>query len=184
MESSPNPYVYQPMINEVYSYQEAMQLLRSRGIEVFEGWDDPQYPDSFTRILFLAEQCGWVMKPVDIDITAYNEYHHRAEYKSRYPSYYPGNLHEKSLEHFLSLNLLGIREQDVFVDLASECSPLPEIVGRFYGCKCYSQDIMYPEGIIGNRIGGDACAIPVTDGFFTKAALTCSLEHFEGMADY
>ncbi len=65
----------------------------------------------------------------------------------------------------------------------SEHSPLPEIVDRFIGCASYSQDIMYPEGVHGRQIGGDACAMPVPAGFATKAALTCSIEHFEGDAD-
>ena len=43
---------------------------------------------------------------------------------------------------------------------------------------------MYPPGIDGNRIGGDACSLPVADGFADKAALTCSLEHFEGDGNY
>jgi hypothetical protein len=177
-----NRYIYQPAKSSL-SYQASVQLLRDRGLEVVERWKDKAYPDSLARTLFLAEQCGWVVKPLEINITDYNEYYHRAEYQPRYPEYYTGNLPEKSLEHFLSLTLLGLREQDVFVDLASESSPLPEIVSRLYGCKCYSQDIMYPEGILGNQIGGDACAMPVMDGFFTRAALTCSLEHFEGRAD-
>ena len=181
-QSTNNPYVYRPKTGSM-SYQEAVQLLRNRGIEVFESWDDEKHPDSLARILFLAEQCGWVVKPLEVDINDYNEYYQRAEYKSRYPYYYPDHLYDKSLQHFLSLNLLGLREQDVFVDLASDSSPLPEIVDRIYGCKNYSQDIMYPEGIQGNQIGGDACVMPVNDGFFTKAALTCSLEHFEGKAD-
>jgi SAM-dependent methyltransferase len=71
----------------------------------------------------------------------------------------------------------------VFVDLASEHSPVPDIYKALTGCTSYRQDIMYPAGIQGDRIGGDAAAMPVPDGFFTKAALTCSLEHFEQDAD-
>ena len=71
----------------------------------------------------------------------------------------------------------------MFIDLASEHSPVPEIYARLTGATTYSQDIMYPEGIDGNRIGGDACAMPVADGFASAAGLTCSLEHFEEDAD-
>jgi ubiquinone/menaquinone biosynthesis C-methylase UbiE len=42
---------------------------------------------------------------------------------------------------------------------------------------------MYPGGINGGQIGGDACSMPVPDGFASKASLTCSLEHFEADAD-
>ena len=71
----------------------------------------------------------------------------------------------------------------MFIDIASEHSPFAEIVARLRGATTFSQDIMYHEGIVGNRIGGDACAMPVSDGFASKACLTCSLEHFEGNAD-
>src|SRR5690606_27137344 len=96
---------------------------------------------------------------------------------------YLGNRPEKTLEHYIALTLLDVNADDVFVDIASEHSPVPEIYERLTGAKSYSQDIMYPDGIEGNRIGGDACAMPVADGFASKAALTCSLEHFEGDAD-
>ena len=42
---------------------------------------------------------------------------------------------------------------------------------------------MYPPGISGDRIGGNACEMPVPDRFASKVALTCSLEHFEGIED-
>jgi len=42
---------------------------------------------------------------------------------------------------------------------------------------------MYPPGIHGDKIGGDACQMPVPDQFTDKVALTCSLEHFEGEGD-
>ncbi len=61
--------------------------------------------------------------------------------------------------------------------------PLPRFVARLKGATTFSQDIMYPDGVIGNRIGGSACALPVPDGFASKACLTCSLQHFEGDGD-
>jgi len=42
---------------------------------------------------------------------------------------------------------------------------------------------MYPPGVSGDRIGGDACAMPVAAAFASRATLTCSLEHFEEDAD-
>ena len=94
-----------------------------------------------------------------------------------------GNQQEKALEHYLALTLLELTREDVFIDLASEHSPVPEIYARLTGARTYSQDIMYPEGVDGNRIGGDACAMPVADGFASAAGLTCSLEHFEEDGD-
>ena len=62
-------------------------------------------------------------------------------------------------------------------------SPLYEIVERLCQAQGYAQDIMYPAGVNGPKIGGDACAMPIPDRFADQAALTCSLEHFEGDSD-
>jgi len=177
------PYIYQPTTGSL-SYTEAVQWFRQRDIDLVEGGIDNTSPSQVERILAAAEQCGKSLTPLDVNSADYADYYQQAEYDSRYPEYYAGNRPEKTLEHFLSIQLLQIQPQDVFVDLASEHSPLPEIVRRLIGCPSYSQDIMYPEGVHGHQIGGDACAMPVPDGFATKAALTCSLEHFEGDADY
>lgn len=83
----------------------------------------------------------------------------------------------------MAFRLLEIKSTDVFVDIASENSPVPEIFSRLSGCKNWRQDPMYPPGISGDRIGGNACEMPVPKHFATKMTLTCSLEHFEGMED-
>lgn len=176
------PYIYQPATGSL-SHAEAVQWFREQGFDLVEGGIDNTSPMQVERILAAAEQCGWSWTPLDVNSADYADYYQCAEYDGRYPGYYIGNRHEKTLEHFLCVQLLQIQPQDVFVDLASEHSPLPEIVGRLMGCVSYSQDIMYPEGIHGRQIGGDACAMPVPAGFATKAALTCSIEHFEGDAD-
>src|SRR6266436_7802910 len=106
-----------------------------------------------------------------------------AGYHERYTNYYSLNLAEKSFEHFAALQLLGMNEDDVFIDLASEGSPLPEITSRLFHAEAFAQDIMYEPGVHENRIGGDACDMPVPNAFASKAALTCSLEHFEASGD-
>jgi len=117
------------------------------------------------------------------DLVRYRIFFDAAGYQTRYPDYYAGNLPESSFEHFAALDLLNPGPSDVFIDIASEGSPLPEIAARVHGCRPYAQDIRYADGVSGNRIGGDACTMPVPDGFATRAALTCSLEHFEGDGD-
>ena len=42
---------------------------------------------------------------------------------------------------------------------------------------------MYAPGVRGKIIGGDACKMPMADGFFSKMGLHCSFEHFENDAD-
>lgn len=118
----------------------------------------------------------------EVDITDYRQYLNKAEYH-KFPNYYGGgranNFIEKSLEHYLATKFLKLSKDDVYIDIASRNSPTPEIYHKIYGCEVYRQDLIYPEGIHGNTIGGDACNLPLEDGFATKMALHCSFEHFE-----
>lgn len=174
-------YVYQPKVERIAFDEAVLALAKTypvRGHAI-----DNVSERSVAKVLSLAETAGMRMQPLTIDVTAYRDYHAKALYDARYPDYYVGNRPEKTLEHFIALTLLDIQPGEVFVDIASEHSPVPEIYRRLTGARAYSQDIMYPEGMDGDQIGGDACAMPVDDGFAQKAALTCSLEHFEGEAD-
>jgi SAM-dependent methyltransferase len=114
----------------------------------------------------------------EIDVADYRRYISMA----RFPNYYgggkAGNFVEKSLEHYLAAKLLDLSRDDVFIDIASELSPASEIYHEIFGCKVYRQDLAFPEGIHGNKIGGDASNMPVKDGFATKMALHCSFENF------
>jgi SAM-dependent methyltransferase len=129
------------------------------------------------------ESAGIAVHPFRSTLEELDAYETAAEYAARYPLYHNGNQPEKRLEHFIAMSLLGLDAEDVFIDIAACSSPLPEIARRLYGCVAYGQDIMYAEGIHGDLIGGDACALPTPDGFASAAALTCSLEHFEGDGD-
>ena len=160
-----------------------MRRLRQRGGDLTEGGIDNASPLQVARIRAAAGQAGLELSPLDLVPADYEDFCRRAGYEARHPGYYPWNRPEKTMEHFLCLQLLQLGPDDVLIDVASENSPLPEIAGRLFGCRSYSQDIMYREGVHDRRIGGDACAMPVPAGFATKAALTCSLEHFEGDAD-
>lgn len=175
-------YVYRPEVDSI-SFEDGMTALKKSGWRVVDSGIDNTSPAIVLDILKLARQSGIDFLDYEIDIEKYNNYFNEAEYKIRYPDYYLGNQIEKSLEHYLTLSLLNLSAEDVFIDIASEHSPIPEIYARLTGATTYSQDIMYPPGINGNRIGGDACSMPVTDGFASKATLTCSIEHFEGDAD-
>jgi SAM-dependent methyltransferase len=175
-------YDYQPKVERL-EFDEATRALRTAGRRVVEAAVDAASPSATAKTISLARQEGLLIGDYIVDVVGYRDYFRRAEYTSHYPGYYSGNQTEKTLEHFIVTQLLEIEAADRFVDLASEHSPLPEIARRLVGATTWSQDIMYPQGIDGDRIGGDACKMPVADGFFTKAALTCSIEHFEGDAD-
>jgi hypothetical protein len=160
-----------------------MDVLRQRGYRTVVGAVDTTASETVSRIRQRALESGIVFAEYQIDPVRFPKYVAQAGYHTRYADYYRDNRVEKMLEHFVALELLSIARGDVFIDVASEHSPLAEIVTQLRGAASFSQDIMYPAGVAGNRIGGDACAMPVPDGFASKACLTCSLEHFEGDGD-
>lgn len=105
-----------------------------------------------------------------------------------YPTSYFGGLgiayKEKALEHYLSLELLQINKDDVYLDVASSSSPFPGFVKESIGCKVYINDLNYPAGITEDwRIGSDATRLPLADDSISRATLHCSFEHFEGDSD-
>jgi SAM-dependent methyltransferase len=175
-------YVYNPGRAAV-SFRDAQARFVARFAKVVPSAIDNVSPPRVERILALAREAGMPFEAYAIDLEDYRRYWNAAGYDSRYPDYYRGNQPEKSLEHWLALKLLAIRPTQVFIDVASEASPVPEIYWRLAGACSFGQDIMNPDGISGNRIGGDACAMPLPDAFADAAALTCSLEHFEGDGD-
>lgn len=175
-------YVYNPGRASI-GFDDARALFASRFAKVVPTAIDNVSPHRVQRVLELAREAGIDIEPLAVDLDEYRRYWDAAGYASRYPGYYRGNQPEKSLEHFLALKLLELNPTQVFIDVASEDSPVPEIYWRLAGACSFSQDIMHPAGIAGNRIGGDACAMPLPDSFAAAAALTCSLEHFEGDGD-
>jgi SAM-dependent methyltransferase len=140
-------------------------------------------PAVIDSILRQLDAAGFAVRSLRIDPAAYAAYRRRAGYEERFPNYYSFNLHEKSLEHFIAAELLALQGDDVYIDVASEGSPVPEIYARLYGCRSFRQDLSYPPGLNGDTIGGDAAAMPVPDCFASKLGLHCSFEHFEGDAD-
>jgi SAM-dependent methyltransferase len=118
-----------------------------------------------------------------VDRADYQTYFNSARYVEDFPTYYAFNLPEKSLEHYIAAQLLQLDAQDVYIDIASEGSPIPEIYQRLFGSQTYRQDLAYPAGFHGHEIGGNAANMPVPDGFASKMALHCSFEHFEQDAD-
>jgi hypothetical protein len=131
------------------------------------------------RIMDALRMKGVAVRPYTIDIAGYRSFIAAAGYADRHLTYYPSNRHEKSLEHYIATDLLQLTPADVYIDIASEGSPVPEIYGRLFGCTTYRQDLTYPPGIAGDCIGSDAASMPVPDAFADKMGLHCSFEHFE-----
>ena len=157
--------------------------LREPKVKSLVPHEDPKIQKEITAKL---KENGFNIIDFEIDVADYRRYLSMARYP-RFPNYYGGgkasNFVEKSLEHYLAAKLLDLSRNDVYIDIASEFSPASEIYHEVYGCKVYRQDLIFPEGIHGNKIGGDASSMPVENGFATKMALHCSFENFEQDSD-
>jgi SAM-dependent methyltransferase len=176
------PYMYRPK-KQGKSFESCSAQLQRMGVDVLIGYVDHINMESLSAVRDGFANLGLAVHDFEVDLIRYQKYIHEAKYQERYPEYYKTNLSEKSLEHFLAFQILDIKPGEVFVDVASENSPVPEIFSRLGRCVSYRQDIMYPPGVHGDQIGGDACQMPIPAGFSDKLALTCSLEHFEGESD-
>lgn len=132
---------------------------------------------------------GIEVSEMDIDPDALEEFRSRCDYSFHYlgtpddGGFLGKAYREKSLEHFLSTLLLGLRKEDTLIDIASAASNYPENVRTIVGCTVFRQDLEWEEGLHGDKIGGDAGRMPIPDNFATALSLHCSLEHFEGDAD-
>jgi SAM-dependent methyltransferase len=143
----------------------------------------PQDTEAFAQSL---EARGVPVKRWSIDVSGYWTYVTQARYHD-FPYYYQNGrapaLVEKTVEHYVAAELLDLSPNDIYVDIASANSPVPDILRQTVGCAVFRQDLIYPPGLNGDTIGGDATHMPVPDGFATKMALHCSFEHFEDDSD-
>ena len=146
----------------------------------------PDPGSSAEQLVQALRDAGLEPVALRVDVNDYSGYLARANYQ-RFPEYLGGGrdprFHEKTLEHYLAAKILDLDPGDVYVDVANYESPTPVIYEQVYGCTSYRQDLLFPPGLRGRTIGGDAAAMPVSDGFASKMALHCSFEHFEGDAD-
>jgi hypothetical protein len=101
----------------------------------------------------------------------------------QYPALaYLVNKDEKILEHYVSFVLLDLKATGTVIDVASCRSFFPDIMRR-RGYRVIAQDLSYPGGLHGDRLGGDAAAMNLPEGSVAGMTLHCSFEHFEGDAD-
>ncbi len=126
---------------------------------------------------------GIPLEELAVPVEAYRAYVAAAQYTPETYGAYYHHVAGKSLEHFLSLLYLDLGPEDVLIDIAAAISPFADIARRLYGCRTYRQDLIYPPGVQGDRIGGSAAQLPVPDGFATRLVLHNSIEHFEDGAD-
>lgn len=166
----------EPEQNEVDPYCAEIRSPKKQGaISYAQGAED--------RIVQRLLALGLDVRHYEVDIADYQRYFAAGRYLEEFPDYYAFNRTEKSLEHYLAAKLLDLREHDLYIDIASEHSPAPDIYRQLFGVTAYRQDLAYRPGLHGDRIGGNAARMPVPDGFATKMALHCSFEHFEEESD-
>ena len=139
-------------------------------------------PD-YEKIRADMENAGLRVIPYRIDIKDFYKWLDKAAFPKKYADFYGPKFVEKALEHYLGAKLLELGRGDVLIDIAAASSPWFEIAERMYRCKAYALDLSFPEGINGKKIGADATAMPLPNGFATKLALHCAYEMFEGDAD-
>jgi len=108
----------------------------------------------------------------------------------RYPRFYAGGAvanggfrEYKIVEYFVSLELTPIDSDDTVIDVASEYSVFPDMVRELFNASVFQQDLIYPPGVHGDRIGGNAAGMDIEPGFANRLMLHNSFEHFEGDAD-
>ncbi|MEZ4777569.1 MAG: methyltransferase domain-containing protein [Bacteroidia bacterium] len=145
---------------------------------------DPRLDDQLVEKL---KEAGIGVKPFEIDVPGYKDYLKKVDYPDTYygGGKIPGkNFTEKTLEHYVSTSFIPFDEDTVFIDVAACTSPFYTIVRRLYGCReTYQQDLVYPKGLNGDKIGGYASELYLPDGSVDAVTLHCSLEHFEGNSD-
>jgi SAM-dependent methyltransferase len=147
------------------------------------GFEPTRYSDDLRHAL---AGLGVELRTYRIDIDAFRDHVDATGYPRHYAAgpVDEGGAREKKLaEYFVSIDLLELRPDDVVIDVASEYSVFPRIIRERVGATCYRQDLIYPPGIEGDRIGGSADAMAVPDAFADKIVLHNAFEHFEGEAD-
>jgi SAM-dependent methyltransferase len=163
-------------------WEEFYDALREPKIRGFVRSDDA----SANRAAENLRLQGIPVHDFDVAVSDFRRYLRLANYPDYWPYYDGGRAPkfvEKALEHYLAARFLELSNTDVYIDIANDASPTPEIYRKIFGCSVYRQDLTYPLGLIGGRIGGDAAKLPIPDGFASKLALHCSFEHFEGDSD-
>jgi SAM-dependent methyltransferase len=174
------------MVGSQFVATEAAKLPRAARLAL-QSTTRPAHPPLMSDAI-LADMLGLgvEMRTYTVDVAAFRQHVARVGYPAAYAAGDlddGGNREEKLLEYFVSLDLLKPRDDEVIVDVASEWSIFAEVTRQLTGATVYQQDLIYPPGVRGYRIGGSAENMPMPDGFADKLVLHNAYEHFEGTAD-
>ncbi|MCH7960530.1 MAG: glycosyltransferase [Candidatus Hydrogenedentes bacterium] len=124
-----------------------------------------------------------------VDFDAYSNWYRKVDYPRNYPRYVDefsveGGLSQQAMQHYLSIELMGLSEGHTYLDVASGHSVFPDIALKYAGvAKAYRQDLKYTPGVHGDKVGSDGASIPLPDETLDAMAIHGSWEHFEGDSD-
>jgi len=161
-------------------------------LENFKFINDEKIPlgkkyTNIKKILLEFKKKDIEVKNIDFSYKKYMSWFKKVDYFNNYPSYCEAHgghdIHTKALQHYLSIELLDLHKDDIYMDIASSSSVCPDIVKSFYTKNIFRQDIRYKKGVHKEFIGSNAESIPVLNDSIDKMSLHCSLEHFENDSD-
>lgn len=140
-------------------------------------------PYSFDEVRKYFTRIGYPPVPFRIEAGQFKEYLSKAAYPPEKVKKYGNYFLEKSLEHFLSLQFHSLNSESKIIDIAAANSPFADIVHRIFGCKVYSNDLVFKKGVTPLndwhvQIGSDACHLPIENDVFDLMTLHCSFEMF------
>jgi SAM-dependent methyltransferase len=171
--------------SEARKLPRAMALARRRRVAGVA--PDDRAPRMYSEaILAAVHGLGVPVQPYTVDLARFRAHVAATRYPTNYaggPMRDGGAREEKLLEYFVSLDLLDISADHVIIDIASEWSIFPEVVRRQTGARVYRQDLIYPPGVHGDRVGGSAAHLELPANFADGLVLHNAYEHFEGTAD-
>jgi hypothetical protein len=90
---------------------------------------------------------------------------------------------EKWLEHFVSIDLIRPKADDICLDVASCSSPFVDILRDAGVRRAYRHDWCFPPGTYPHGLASDVASLPLRERSVDALTLHCSFEHFEGDRD-
>ena len=165
-------------ISQLDSFEKAYQRIRNPKTK-FSMRD----PNHFT--IHRLKQLGFNVEEYQINLDDFQSFFREARYKEEYPFFYPNNLPEKALEHYLAAKLLNLNSSDVYLNLLTGGSPAPQIYSNLLGVKPLIHEIGKTPyySMEENRLEGPLVSLPLPNDSVNKLALYCEFEHLQSNED-
>lgn len=167
-----SPDLYKPLVYWFY----LLNPLKKTGNVVFPSFEEMH---DIVKTIGLDVQDIYLSRSELEDYISTNIHHYFSYFSTGYGNYFIS----KTAEHYVSIKLSNFRD-GVFIDVAASVSPFYKVIQAMYpDSRVYQQDLIFPAGIHGFRIGGTAAQIPLLDNSVDLITLHNSIEHFVGTED-